>query len=191
MTPRSRGWRLAVAGSGLLVLVQPTAIAAQEVPPFGPALGQKADVVRSFRLRATGAVTKEVTGKKGDGKTGLVGQCNPASWANFGIQVGTSMGTEQASIAVVTQDKVGTGATGEFKLDKIYVDFLSIQGASIQSLRFAGRGVLTLATHDGSPGKRRMIGSIRGANLEGLDDAAGKRIDVEAAFDMDFSCGVK
>ena len=191
MRSRNRGMCMAIVGTGLLGLVHPVTGGAQDLPPFGPALGQKADVVRTFKLKATGAVTKEVTGKKGDGRTGLTGQCNPASWANFGIQVGSSMATEQASIAVVTKGNIGTGATGEFKLDKIYVDFVSIQGSTIQSFRFAGPGVLTLTTHDGSPGKRRMIGSIRGSKLNGLDDAAGKLIDVEAAFDMDFSCGVK
>lgn len=163
---------------------------AGDVPPFGPGLGEKADVVRAFQMKTTGSVAKEVTGEKGDGKTGLIGQCKPTTWANFGVQHGTSMG-DQAGIAVITKGMIETGATGKFELDKIYVDFFSIDGANVASYRFAGTGVLTLTTHDASPGKRRMIGTIQGSKLKGLDDAKDKSIDVVASFDMEFSCGVK
>jgi hypothetical protein len=180
-----------LAGAGLLALASPSAALAEDVPPFGPPLGVKAQVVRAFSMKITGAVKKDVTGKKGDGKTGLIGQCNPASWANFGVQVGTAMGTEQAGIAVITRDKIATGATGTFPLDKVYVDWFSMEGGTISAPRYGGPGVLTITTHDGSAGHRRMIGAIKGTGLAGLDgDAKGKKIDVEASFDMDFSCGV-
>jgi hypothetical protein len=180
---------LSLAAAALLVSCLP--VMAADVPPFGPGLGEKADVVRAFQMKITGSVAKEVTGKKGDGRTALVGQCKPTTWANFGIQHGSAMAGNQAGIAVVTKGKIETGATGKFELEKIYVDLFSIDGANVQSFRFAGPGVLTLTTHDGSPGKRRMIGTIQGAKLKGLDDAKDKSIGVEASFDMDFSCGVK
>jgi hypothetical protein len=46
-------------------------------------------------------------------------------------------------------------------------------------------------THDATPGKRRMTGTIVGTKLGGLEKFNGKFIDVTASFDMDFSCGVK
>lgn len=186
---RSAGALSGLAGAGLLALAWPAG--AEEVPPFGPPLGGKAYVVRSFAMKVTGGVKKEVAGKKGDGKTALVGQCQPTTWANFGIHVGGAMDAEQAGIAVITKGPIATGATGTFKLDKVYVDWFSIRGQAIDSARYGGPGVLTLTTHEASPGRRRMAGTIRGTRLEGLDDAKGKSIDVEASFDMDFSCGVR
>jgi hypothetical protein len=188
--------RLPFSGTRLLAVVGPMLLAppaamAGELPPFGPAMGEQADVVRSFHMKTTGSVAKEVTGKKGDGKTGLIGRCNPATWANFGVQQGTPMGGDQAGIAVITKGKIETGATGKFALDRVYVDFFLIDGANISSYRFGGPGVLTITTHDASPGKRRMIGTIQGSKLKGLEEAKGKTIDVEASFDMEFSCGVK
>jgi hypothetical protein len=185
----ARGALSGLAG-GLLALASPSVATAEDVPPFGPPLGAKAHVVRSFAMKITGAVKKDVTGKKGDGKTALVGQCKPTTWANFGIHVGSAMDAEQAGIAVITKGKIATGATGTFKLDKVYVDWFSMAGGAISTARYGGPGVLTITTHDGSPGRRRMVGSIKGSGLEGLDDAKGKTIDVEASFDMDFSCGV-
>lgn len=180
----------ALAGAGLFALASPLAALAEEVPPFGPALGEKAPVVRTFNMKITGAVKKEVTGKKGDGKTGLIGQCKPTTWANFGVQVGTTMGTEQAGIAVITKGNIATGATGTFALERVYVDYFSVEAGTISTARYGGPGVLTITTHDGTAGHRRMIGAIKGTGLKGLDDAKGKTIDVEASFDMDFSCGV-
>jgi hypothetical protein len=190
MTLSISGKRL-LAVVGLMALELPVAIA-KDLPPFGPDLGEQADVVRSFHMKTTGSVAREVTGKKGDGRTGLIGRCNPAMWANFGIHQGTPMDANQAGIAVITKGKIATGATGTFPLDQVYVDFFLIDGANISSYRFGGRGVLTITTHDASPGSRRMIGTIQASKLEGLDhEAKGKSIGVQASFDMEFSCGVK
>jgi hypothetical protein len=160
--------------------------AADDVGPFGPSLGAKADVVRSFTMKVSGAVTADVKGKKGDEKTGLVGQCKPTMFANFGILHGSSY--EQAEISIVSRDPIKTGMTGDIQLDKIYVRFFDLKN---DERRFAGKGTLKLTTHDAAPGKRRMTGTIVGTKLGGLEKLHGKFIDVTASFDMDFSCGVK
>jgi hypothetical protein len=165
--------------------------AAEDLPPFGPPLGVKADVVRSFSMKTTGGMALAVTGAKGDGKTGLLGQCKPTLWANFGVEVGRTFDTEKSGITVVTKDKIATGATGPFQLTRLDVERLELKGASLLSSRYTGPGVLVITTHDGTPGRRRMVGTISGKGLKGRDDAEGKTIDVEASFDMDFSCGVK
>jgi hypothetical protein len=159
---------------------------AEDVGPFGPSLGAKADVVRAFTMKVSGAMTAEVKGKKGDEKTGLVGQCKPTLFANFGILHGTLY--EQAEISIVSRDPIRTGMTGDIKLDKIYVRFSELKN---DERRFGGKGTLKLTVHDAAPGKRRMTGTIAGTKLEGLEKLNGKFIDVTATFDMDFSCGVK
>jgi len=167
--------------AGLLLL-----LAAADVGPYGPAFGAKADVVRSFTLTTTGAIAREITGKKGDGKTGLRGQCNPTMFANFGIERGDF--DQRADIYLITKGKIATGATGEFKLDTIWVSFYDDANGE---RKFGGPGTLTLTIHEASPGARRMKGTITGPKLEGLDTQKGKFIAVTASFDMDFSCGVK
>jgi hypothetical protein len=166
----------AVAGNGM----------ADEVGPFGPSLGAKALVVRTFTMKTTGAVAAEVKGEKGDEKTGLIGQCNPTMFANFGILHGSSY--EQEEIAIVSKDPIKTGMTGEVKLDKIYVRFSDLKN---DERKFGGKGMLKLTVHEAAAGKRRMTGTIAGTKLEGLEKLDGKFIDVTASFDMDFSCGLK
>jgi hypothetical protein len=159
---------------------------AQDVGPFGPPLGVKAPVVRSFTMTTTGVVSTEIKGGKGDEKTGLIGGCKPTMFANFGILHGTSF--EQSEITIVSRDPIPTGMTGDIKLDRIWVRFYDPNN---DERKFGGKGTMKLTTHEATPGKRRMIGSITGTKLEGFDKLAGKFIDVTAAFDMDFSCGVK
>jgi hypothetical protein len=164
-----------------------TMATAKDVGPSGPSLGVKADVVRTFTMKVSGAVTAEVKGKKGDEKeTRLVGQCNPTMFANFGILQGDF--DEQAEIAIMSRDPIKTGQTGDIKLEMIWVRFFDLKN---EQRRFGGEGMLKLTVHDASPGKRRMTGTIVGTKLEGEDELSGKFIDVTASFDMDFSCGVK
>jgi hypothetical protein len=160
--------------------------AAEDVGPYGPPMGGKADVVRAFTMKVSGAMAAEVKGKKGDGKTGLFGQCKPTMFANFGILHGSSY--EQAEIAIMSKDPIKTGMTGDIKLDKIWVRFYDLKN---DERKFGGKGTLKLTAHDGAPGKRRMTGTIVGTKLGGLEKLGGKSIDVTASFDMDFSCGVK
>ena len=159
---------------------------AEEVGPFGPSLGAKALVVRTFTMKTTGAVAAEVKGDKDDEQTGLIGQCKPTMFANFGILHGSSY--EQEEISIVSKDPIKTGMTGEIKLDKIWVRFSDLK---TDERKFGGKGTLKLTVHDAASGKRRMTGTITGTKLEGLEKLAGKYIDVTANFDMDFSCGVK
>jgi len=160
--------------------------AAEDVGPFGPSMGAKADVVRAFTMKVSGAVTAEVKGKKGDEKTGLIGQCKPTMFANFGILHGSLY--EQAEISIVSKDPIKTGMTGDIQLDKIWVRFSDLKN---EERKFGGKGMLKLTVHDATPGKRRMTGTIVGTKLEGLEKLNGKFIDVTASFDMEFSCGVK
>jgi len=169
------------------LVTSPIQATAEEVPPFGPPLGAKAEVVRSFSMKTTGALALDVVGTLGDGKTGLMGLCKPTTWANFGIEVGSAMGPEKASVTIITKGRIATGATGTFKLDKVYVDYASIKGQSLKTAHYGGPGVLVLTTHDAAPGQRRMVGTITGKGLKG----DGGKVDVVASFDMDFSCGVK
>jgi hypothetical protein len=159
---------------------------AEDVGPFGPPLGAKALVVRTFSMKISGAVAAEVKGEKSDERTGLIGQCKPTTFANFGILHGTSY--EQAEISVVSKDPIKTGVTGDIKLDKIWVRLFDLNN---DERKFGGKGILKLTVHDAVAGKRRMTGTIVGTKLEGLDKLGGKLIDVTASFDMDFSCGVK
>ena len=160
---------------------------AADVGPFGPSIGVKADVVRTFTMKVSGAVTAEVNGKKGDEKTGLVGQCKPTMFANFGILHGSSY-DEQAEISIVSKGPIKTGMTGDIKLRKIWVRFFDLKN---MERKFDGKGLLKLTVHDATAGKRRMTGTIVGKKLEGLGKLEGKFIDVTSSFDMDFSCGVK
>lgn len=164
-----------------------TMATAGDTGPYGPSLGGKADVVRAFDMKVSGAVTAEVKGKKGDQKTALLGQCNPAMFANFGILHGSSF-DDEAEISIVSRDPIKTGMTGEIPLDKIYVRFFDMKNGE---RKFGGKGTLKLTVHDATPGKRRMTGTIVGTKLEGLEKLNGKFIGVTASFDMDFSCGVK
>jgi hypothetical protein len=174
---------IAVCVAGALCNVS----AAEDVGPFGPSLGAKADVVRAFTMKVSGAMTAEVKGMKGDEKTELVGQCKPTMFANFGILRG-SQSEDQAEIAIVSRDPITTGMTGDIKLNNIYVRFFDLKN---YERKFAGKGLLKLTVHDAAPGKRRMTGTIVGKKLEGLGKLEGKFIDVTSSFDMDFSCGVK
>jgi len=159
---------------------------AEEVGPFGPSLGAKAMVVRTFHMKTSGAVEAEVKGEKGDEETGLIGQCKPTMFANFGILHGSLY--DQAEIAIVSQDAIKTGMTGDIKLDKIYVRFSDLKN---DERKFGGKGLLKLTTHEAASSKRRMTGTIVGTKLKGFGQLEGKFIDVTASFDMDFSCGVK
>lgn len=158
---------------------------AADVGPFGPPLGSKAKVIKSFNMKTSGALAMEVKAGKDDEKTGLIGQCNPAMFANFGIlQDGTY---DQAEITIVSKDPIKTGMTGEIKLDKVWVRFMDLKSGERM---FGGKGVLKLSAHEAAKAKRRMTGTIVGTKLEGSAALSGKSIDVTAAFDMEFSCGV-
>jgi hypothetical protein len=185
---RTRGIAaIALAAAGTVLAPPRFASAGPELGPYGPPFGAKADVVRSFTLETTGAVARAVSGKKGDGKTGLRGQCDPKMFANFGIERGNVM-DDRASIYIVSKGRIGTGATGEFKLDTVSVVFYDDDNGE---RKFNGPGTLTITTHQAGAGSRRMAGTIRGPKLEGVDAQKGKVIDATATFELEFSCGIQ
>lgn len=158
-----------------------------ELGPFGPALGGVARVVRSATLETSGAITREVHGSSRDDEvTGLRGQCNPEMWANFGIDLPPG-DYYRLQVTLTSRDEIPTGATGEFPLDSLVVEFTT---KDIDSLQFNGKGTLKLTTHDATPGHRHMVGTMSGQGLEGRQDAEGQTLDATLDFDMDFSCGV-
>lgn len=158
-----------------------------ELGAFGPPLGVLAPVVRSATLTTSGAIAGRFSGSSSDEHTGLRGQCNPGMWANFGIDLPPG-DYERLQVTLTSRDAIPTGATGEFRLDSLVVEFTT---KSYESLTFRGRGTLTLATHDADRGGRRMVGMMSGAKLEGNEAAAGQALDATLDFDMDFSCGVR
>lgn len=154
--------------------------------PFGPPLGGLARVVRSAVLTTSGAVSGEFRGSPDDEATGLRGQCDPKMWANFGIDLPPGE-YDRLQVTLTSREAIATGAKGTFPLDHLVVEFTTKE---MDSLRFRGRGVLELTTHDATPGKRRMVGTMSGKGLEGREAAEGRTLDATLAFDMDFSCGV-
>ena len=181
-----------LAVTGIAIALSIAAIgagSAEDVGAFGPPLAVKAMVVRTFTMKTSGAIKTEVKGEKGDEKTALMGLCNPATWANFGIVTeGNPKIYEQMGIYITTENPIKTGMTGDINLDKILVRFFDMTN---DERRFSGRGMLKLTAHNATPGKRRMTGTIVGTKLEGVEDKlGGKFISVTANFDMDFSCGV-
>ncbi len=158
-----------------------------QLGPFGPPMGVKADVVRSLALSIHGGgVEGEFTGKKGDGTTGVRGLCNPDTFANFSFELPVD-GYDWVEAAIMSKKAVGTGATGEFRLDFVWVTFLE---EDMTSHDFKGPGTMTITRHDAASGARRMIGTIVGKGLKGRDAEEGKTADVTISFDMDYSCGV-
>lgn len=161
-----------------------------EVGPHGPGLG-KSDVVRSLTIKTTGGVAQEISGKKGDGKTGLTGTCDPSMFANFGFEIGETMGS-RTGVAFVTEDSIATGQTGEIDLDWVLFEYAKLEGADFESKRFkSDGGTLTLATHNASAANRRMVGTIIASNLEPLDGLQAQPVAIEVQFDAEFSCGVQ
>jgi hypothetical protein len=61
----------------------------------------------------------------------------------------------------------------------------------MKSLQFKGPGSFEIREHNASPDNRRMVGVIQANGLEGRQDAAGKTIDAQFDFDVNFSCGVR
>lgn len=155
--------------------------------PYGPPMGVNADVVRSVSLKLSGDMNAEFIGKKGDGTTGVMGLCNPDTFANFSLAL-PGEGYQRVDAAIMSKGEIGTGATGEFRLDYLWVTLFD---EDMNSFDFKGPGTMTITRHDATPGNRRMIGAIKATGLAGSNDAEGKTVDAEVHFDMDYSCGVK
>jgi hypothetical protein len=163
-----------------------------ELGPYGPPLGVLAPVVRNVTVETSGAITGTFTGTKGQDKTGLRGLCNPAMWANFMLSLPGGKDFDEVWVTNMSKSAVGTGATGDFRLEYVEVTFRkTAEDYSFIEREFRGPGKMTLTTHEAKPGQRRMIGTMEGTGLKGKDDDAGKTLDLKVSFDMDSSCGVK
>jgi|SRR5262245_20688227 len=168
------------------------AAAGEDPGEYGPGLNQ-VHVVRTLTIKVTGGHTENVMGKKEDGHTTLAGGCRPDLFANLSFDVDKGMFSgERRGIAFVSEEPIKAGQTGDIDLDWVLVDILTLVNGNPESKRFkSDSGTLTLTMHDPSKGRRRMVGTIVAKNLEPLDNLQSKPVDVEAAFDADFSCGVK
>ena len=148
-------------------------------------------MVRSFTVKITSGLTDTISGKKEDGHTTLGGSCKPDLFANLSFDTGGLFG-DQGGIGFVSKKPITVGQTGEIDLDWVMITMFKMNKGNPESKRFKSDGsTLTLTTHNPSKGSRRMIGTIVAKNLEPLDGLQSKPVDVEAAFDADFSCGVK
>jgi hypothetical protein len=162
---------------------------AVKLGPYGPPMGMRARVVRSVRVTTSGAVAGTFTGSKADDVTGLMGLCDPNSFANFMLALPGGKQYDEVWVTNMSTRAVGTGATGTFRLDYIDLTFRKTTGAFVQR-EFRGPGTMTLTTHSAAPGNRRMIGTMEGTGLKGMGKDAGKTLNVKVSFDMNSSCGV-
>ena len=164
--------------------------AQEAMGPYGPPMGVTAEVVRSASIETSGAVSGTFAGKSADGTAGLMGLCNPTTFANFLIKTGDPGGKEVWA-GIMSKGEIATGATGDFRLDYLEITFRDMSGDNFSQRDFRGPGTLTITTHDAAPGARHMVGTIVGTGLKGrADEDQGKTIDATVRFDMAFSCGV-
>ncbi len=185
LVPRAR---LAARPSLTALLLLASATAPAAMGPYGPAMGEKARVVRSVTVETTGAVAGKFTGGKDD--AALMGTCNPNIFANFMLTLGGGKQFDEVWVAMQSKGKIGTGETGAFALSWLDVTFRKVSGMDFIQRQFKGPGTLTLKVHDAG-GKRRMTGTMEGKGLPGREEDTGKKLDAKVSFDMDFSCGVK
>lgn len=166
--------------------------AGEDPGEYGPGLNP-VHVVRTLTIKITGGHTETITGKKQDGRTTLSGGCRPDLFANLSFDTGGTF-DDQGGIGFASNDPIKLGQTGEIDLEWVMITMFKMNKGKgePQSKRFmSDGGTLTLTTHDAAKGRRRMVGTIVAKNLEPKDDLQSKPVDVEAAFDVDFSCGVK
>lgn len=167
--------------------------AADEDPgEYGPGLSP-VHVVRTLTIKITGGHTETISGKKEDGRTTLGGSCRPDLFANLSFDTG-GLFDDQGGIGFASKDPITLGQTGEIDLEWVMITMFKMNKGKgePESKRFmSDGGTLTLTTHDPSKGRRRIVGTIVAKNLEPKDNLQSKPVDVAAAFDADFSCGVK
>jgi hypothetical protein len=157
---------------------------------YGPGLVQ-VHVVRSLTIRVTGGMNETITGSKADEHTTLIGECKPDLFANLSFDTGSMM-DDHAGAAFVTKEPITIGQTGEIPLDWVDFDSAKLNNGNPIMVRFHGKGgQLTITTHNTAPGNRRFTGTFSSKNLEPVDGPVSKPIDVEVAFDADFSCGIR
>jgi hypothetical protein len=158
--------------------------------PYGPPLGALARVVRSVKVETSGEVSGAFSGFQADGDTGLMGLCNPNTFANFMLAMPGGEVYDEVWVTNYSKGAIGTGETGEFKLSYVEVTFRKTTANDFLQREFRGPGTITLTIHDADPNNRRMVGTMEGIGLEGRGDDEGKKLDLKASFDMDSSCGI-
>ena len=155
---------------------------------YGPGLDQ-VKVVRALTIKITGGVNETIAGKLADRHTTLSGECKPDMFANLSFDTGETFG-DHGGIGFATRQPIKTGQTGAIDLAWVLVDTVKIENVETKRFKSSG-GTLTLTAHTPTKGSRRMIGTIVAKNLQPLDGLKSAPVNVEAAFDADFSCGVR
>jgi len=145
-----------------------------------------APIVRSARLTLSGALDG-VLDAPDNASTVFRGNCPPDMWANFGIQF-EHPDYLWVAVSIMTKDPIQPGQVGPVRLD--WVD-VSLFTKDSKALFFKGSGSFEITLHDPSAASRRMTGLITASQLTGREGAAGKTLDAELAFDVNFSCGVQ
>ncbi len=158
--------------------------------PFGPPLGARARVVRSVQVETNGAISSTFTGSKSDEDTGLMGLCNPSTFANFMLTMPGGDEYDEVWVTNYSEGEIGTGETGEFDLRYIEVTLRKTTVNDFIQREFRGPGTMTLTTHEADPDNRRIVGIMEGTDLQGKSEDQGKALSVKVSFDMDSSCGV-
>ncbi len=159
--------------------------------PYGPALGVRARVVRSVTVETSGDVSGSFSGSKADEDTGLMGLCNPETFANFMLTMPGGDAYDEVWVTNQSKGAIGMGEIGTFKLSYVEVTFRKTSANDFVQRDFRGPGTLTLTTHNADPADRRMVGTMEGAGLEGRGEDEGKKLDLKVSFDMDSSCGIE
>jgi hypothetical protein len=161
-----------------------------QLGPYGPPLGARAHVVNSLKVKLSGAVNATFTGDSADGITGLEGLCNPKTFANFLLAAPGGKDYDEVWVSNMSTRAVGTGATGDFRLDYVEVTLRKLSGEFIQR-DFRGPATLTLTSHDARPGHRHMVGTMNGQGLHERGGDSDQTVDLTVEFDMNSSCGVQ
>ncbi|MCC6219611.1 MAG: hypothetical protein IT291_00035 [Deltaproteobacteria bacterium] len=142
--------------------------------------------VKSLTVKVAGAMQQEFAITAEDSAS-LNGTCNPDMWANFGIQF-RSPGYSWLAVTLMTKEAIQTGQTGDIPLDWIDFSYFDEQNNSVT---YKGKGTFNISEHIGKASDRRLKGILKGTKLEGQSGAEGKNIDLEAEFDLNYSCGVE
>ena len=126
----------------------------------------------------------------------LMASCDGSNRAQLGFYEGNLSSEDYIQFSVTTADVVGTGQTSTFELSEIVWDNGMIPAENmppelniLAPNRFQGTtGTLELTAHSARHSNRYMEGVIRAS---GLSNRPGQVIDIEAAFRMEWSCGIE
>jgi hypothetical protein len=154
----------------------------------GEYTGPKYELVRSVTLKTSGARETALEGSGAAETARYAGSCKPDVFANFVIEVapGGSFFDERTSVSMASKEAIAPGQTGEIPLSWLAVEFLDKEGPM---KKYRGPGTMTVTRHDAGDAPR-LVGTLKGA-IDGKEGEEGKKLDAEAAFDLNVSCGTK